>query len=102
MKQITVTKALSDVKVLTDRIEKETGNLSVLGIKLKSITFFVLFAYSLEMQESKSVSSSILFFLSIASATVYSFPAIITFVLAFERIIADLITSLFFIKSKTD
>lgn len=36
MKQITVTKALSDVKVLTDRIEKETGNLSVLGIKLKS------------------------------------------------------------------
>jgi len=36
MKQITVTKALSDVKVLTDRIEKETDKLTVLSTKLKS------------------------------------------------------------------
>lgn len=36
MKQITVTKALSDLNVLTSRIEKETDKLTVLSAKLKS------------------------------------------------------------------
>lgn len=36
MKQITVTKALSDLNVLTSRIEKETDKLTVLSTKLKS------------------------------------------------------------------
>lgn len=36
MKQITVTKALSDLNVLTGRIEKETDKLTVLSTKLKS------------------------------------------------------------------
>ena len=36
MKQITVTKALSDLNVLTSRIEKETDKLKVLNTKLKS------------------------------------------------------------------
>lgn len=73
MKQITVTKALSDVKVLTDRIEKETGNLSVLGIKLKSKNVLKDKNVSVEdfAQEVKSKYQSVL----------------------------DLITSLFFIKS---
>lgn len=35
-KEITVTKALSDLNVLTGRIEKETDKLTVLSIKLKS------------------------------------------------------------------